>query len=61
LPTQTAVQVTPPRRFFGRLAAAGKPNIQAVGACMRKLVMICYGVLKNRAPFDPAWASRIAR
>jgi len=27
---------------------------------MRKLVMICYGVLKNRKPFDPAFASRIA-
>jgi hypothetical protein len=23
-------------------------------------VMICYGVLKNRAPFDPAWASKKA-
>jgi hypothetical protein len=22
-------------------------------------VMIAYGVLKNRAPFDPAWPSRI--
>jgi hypothetical protein len=31
----------------------------AVGACMRKLVMIAYGVLKNRAPFDPNWSSRI--
>ena len=39
--------------------AAGKPKMQAVGACMRKLVMICYGVLKNRTPFDPEWASRI--
>src|SRR5262245_12928600 len=29
----------------------------AVGACIRKLVMICYGVLKNRQPFDPGWAS----
>ncbi|QEL16438.1 hypothetical protein [Limnoglobus roseus] len=27
--------------------------MQAIGACMRKLVMICYGVLKNRTPFDP--------
>jgi hypothetical protein len=26
--------------------------MQAIGACMRKLVMICYGVLKNRKPFD---------
>jgi hypothetical protein len=23
-------------------------------------VMICYGVLKNRAPFDPKWASKKA-
>jgi hypothetical protein len=22
-------------------------------------VMICYGVLKNRQPFDPKWSSRI--
>ena len=25
----------------------------------RALVMINYGVLKNRAPLDPAWGSRI--
>jgi len=37
--------------------AAGKPKRQAVGACRRKLVMLCSGVLKNRAPFDPDWAS----
>ena len=40
--------------------AAGKPKMRAVGACLRKLVMLCYGVLKNRAPFDPNRASRIA-
>ena len=33
--------------------------MQAVGACMRKLVMLCYGVLKYRLPFDPAYGSRI--
>jgi hypothetical protein len=22
-------------------------------------VMVCYGVLKNRTPFDPDWTSRI--
>jgi transposase len=60
LPTQTAVRFNPVlRRFFDRLVAAGKPKMQAIGACMRKLVMICYGVLKNRTPFDPNWASRI--
>jgi hypothetical protein len=39
---------------------AGKPKMRAIGACLRKRVMICYGVLKNRTPFDPNWASRIA-
>ncbi|HVK11892.1 MAG TPA: transposase [Gemmataceae bacterium] len=61
LPTLTAIRFNPLLQgFFDRLVAAGKPKMQAVGACMRKLVMICYGVLKNRAPFDPQWASRIA-
>ncbi len=61
LPTLTAVRFNPAlKAFFDRLVAAGKPKMQAVGACMRKLVMICYGVLRNRAPFDPAWGSRIA-
>jgi len=61
LPAQTAVRFNPLlKEFFARLVGAGKPKMQAVGACMRKLVMLCYGVLKNRAPFDPAWASKEA-
>jgi transposase len=60
LPTQTAVRFNPVLKgFFDRLVAAGKPKMQAVGARMRKLVMIAYGVLKNRAPFHPSWSSRI--
>jgi transposase len=60
LPTQTAVRFNPVLGdFFARLVKAGKPRMQALGACMRKLVMICYGVLKNRQPFDPNWSSRI--
>ncbi len=62
LQTQTAIRFNPVlQRLFDRRVAAGKPKMQAVGACMRKLVMICYGVLKNRAAFDPEWASRIRR
>jgi transposase len=61
MPTQTAVRFTPVlKRFFERLVGAGKSPMQAIGACMRKLVMICYGVLKNRQPFDPKWSSRSA-
>jgi hypothetical protein len=48
-------------RFFDRLVAAGKPKMQAVGACMRKLLLIAYGVLKNRTPFDPLWSSKKTR
>src|SRR4029453_11075505 len=41
LPTLTAVRFNPLLRgFFGRLVAAGKAKMQAVGACMRKLVII---------------------
>ena len=61
LPTLTAVRFNPLlKEVFARLVGAGKPKMQAVGACLRKLVMLCYGVLKNRAPFDPAWASKKA-
>src|SRR4051794_26984190 len=41
----------------GVVVKVGKPKMQAVGACLRKLVMIGYGVLKNRAPFDPEGTS----
>src|SRR5262245_39637990 len=61
LPTLTAVRFNPLLEgFFDRLVAAGKPRMAAVGACTRKLVMLCYGVLKNRALFDPEWASKKA-
>ena len=41
------------------LAGVG-PGAQAVGSRMRKLVMLCYGVLKDRQPFGPEWASKRA-
>lgn len=48
------------QRFFEKLVDTDKPKMQVVGACMRKLVMICYGVPKSRTPFDPKWTSRVA-
>jgi transposase len=61
LPTLTAIRFNPVlKAFYERLLKAGKPRMQAVGACMRKLVMICYRVLRNRTPFDPEWASKKA-
>ena len=36
-----------------RLRAGGKKPMTIVGAVMRKLVHLAYGVLKHRQPFDP--------
>ena len=42
------------RAFAQRLLAAGKPKKLVLGALMRKLVTIAYGVLKSGTPFNPA-------
>jgi transposase len=42
------------RRFRERLAANGKPPKLIIGAMMRKLVHVAFGVLKSGKPFDPA-------
>ena len=42
------------RRFRTRLAAAGKPPMLIIGAMMRKLVHVAFGVLKSGTAFDPA-------
>jgi transposase len=42
------------KAFADRLLAAGKPKKLILAALMRKIVMIAYGVLKSRSPFNPA-------
>lgn len=41
-------------RFRERLAAAGKPAKLIIGAMMRKLIHVAFGVLKSGKSFDPA-------
>lgn len=41
------------RAFRDRLAASGKPPMVIIGAMMRKLVHVAYGVLKSGKPFNP--------
>ena len=41
------------RRFRDRLAAAGKPPKLIIGAMMRKLTQVAFGVLRSGRPFDP--------
>jgi len=61
LPAMTAIRFNPlVGAFYARLVEAGKAKMAALGACMRKLLMIAYGVLKSRTPFDPSRASRTA-
>ena len=45
------------RDLSRRLAANGKPPMVIIGAAMRKLVHLAYGVLKTGKPFDPCWAA----
>lgn len=40
--------------FRSRLAASGKPPMLIIGAMMRKLIHVAFGVLKSGKPFDPA-------
>lgn len=42
------------RSFRDRLKAAGKPPMVIIGAMMRKLIHVAFGVLKSGKPFNPA-------
>jgi transposase len=56
-PALTAMRHCPAvKAFAARLAARGKPKKVIIGAVMRKLVHICYGVLNHQTPYDPAKA-----
>jgi transposase len=41
------------RAQYQRLLAKGKSKMSALGAAMRKLVHICFGVLKHQTPYQP--------
>jgi len=42
------------RTFRDRLKASGKPPMVIIGAMMRKLIHVAFGVLKSGKPFNPA-------
>lgn len=53
-PAITAIKHNPYIEELGeRLRRRGKCPIQVIGAAMRKLIHIAYGVLKSGRPFDP--------
>ena len=55
-PAITALRCSP---FFQRwaegLRGRGKGKMAVIGAAMRKLIHLAYGVLKAGRPFDPEW------
>lgn len=59
-PAITALRCSP---FFQQWAEGlrqrGKSKMAVIGAAMRKLVHLAYGVLKTGKPFDPQWAKRL--
>lgn len=56
LPALNAMRTNPILRTFAeRLRAAGKPEPVIICAVVRKLIHICYGVLKHKQPFDPTY------
>lgn len=44
--------------FADQLAARGKAKMVVTCAVMRKLLHLCYGVLKSGQPFDPTYPSK---
>lgn len=49
-----AIQHNPDvRALYERLLKRGKAKMQALGAAMRKLVHICFGVLKHQSKYQP--------
>jgi transposase len=44
------------KALYQRLQARGKSKMSALGAAMRKLVHLCFGVLKSRQPYQPNYA-----
>jgi transposase len=46
------------KSHYEKLRGKGKPKMVALAACMRKMLLICYGVLKHQKPFDEKWENR---
>ncbi|MCG8415482.1 MAG: IS110 family transposase [Pseudomonadales bacterium] len=58
-PAMVALRHNPAlKQLRDRLVEKGKPKMVIIGAAMRKLIHIIYGVLKNRTPFDEKLAIR---
>jgi len=46
------------KALYTRLCAKGKTKMAALGAAMRKLVHLCFGVVKHQTAYQPNWQPR---
>ena len=61
MPALSAIQCNPlVKALYNRLIAKSKNGMIIACACMKKLVHIIYGVIKNGKPFDPAYNIKFA-
>jgi transposase len=44
-----------------RLAERGKSKMAIIGAAMRKLLCLAYGILKSGKPFDPNYSRQVVK
>ena len=57
MPAMVALRFNPALRIFAeRLSAAGKHKLLIIGAVMRKLLVLAYGILRSGVPFDANYA-----
>lgn len=57
MPAMVALRCNPILRAFAdRLSSAGKHKRLIIGAVMRKLLVLAYGILRSGAPFDANYA-----
>ena len=57
MPAIVALRFNPVLRLFAeRLLAAGKHKRLVIGAVMRKLLVLAFGILRSGVPFDANYA-----
>lgn len=47
------------KKFYDRLISKGKHKMVALTACMKKLLSIAVGVLRNQQPFNVNWSTNV--
>jgi transposase len=56
LPAVTATRCNPHvKAIYTRMIARGACKMSAIGAAMRKLAHLCFGVVHSQRPYDPTW------